>query len=111
MESAIIIGAIIIAVTIWWVFSPHETIDYGSGPSDNDRKYDIEKGLREGLNPQEVYEKNKYSFKSENDVKKYIEKFGLTDEFNKTALLKSKNPNFLLERRIKMGLSLSLIHI
>lgn len=101
--TAIIIGAVIIAVAISSLKSDdnnnNDDYSYDDGGYSS-KKYDIEHGLKRGLNSKEIFEANKNNFKSEDEVDEYIEKLGLADEFKANAVLRAKNPNFLKELEI-----------
>lgn len=99
--GAIIIGAIIIAFAINSLKSSgnDNENEYPSYEPDY-KKSAIENGLKMGLNSTEIFEKNKYTFKSEEEVNKYIKEYGFDEKFKELEELRKKNPNLKLEIEI-----------
>ena len=97
---AIFIGAIIIAAAINSNnkdnSSDYESLgDYDSRSDDDIRKEIIEDGLKEGKNAKEISE-NAW-FKTEERVLFYIDKYSLSDKYNKLMEERNNNPNLPTE--------------
>jgi hypothetical protein len=102
--TAILIGAIIIAVAISQLGKrnePDNTDDFANNDkgrtADEIRKDIIEEGFKDGLTPKEI--STSLWFKTEEKVLDYIKKYDLEDELKELLNKRNKNPNLPKEIR------------